>query len=148
MEKQSLLKSTKNEIIFFSDIHKVLLFTICIVYNEFLRQKLFWESSFRKVVYIGKRKKLFNRRDQVSGLLRSCHGSYGNKKPRRRILLYRSDPGALWRSYLLYDFRLFCRKTHKKGPGKQRPVVFEKRPENDMAISPFQRDYFCILSVG
>ena len=58
--KAELLKSTKNEIIFFSDIHKVLLFTICIVYNEFLRQKLFWESSFRKVVYIGKRKKLFN----------------------------------------------------------------------------------------
>lgn len=42
----------------------------------------------------------------------------------------------------------FAAKHIKKDPGKQRPVVFEKRPENDMAISPFQRDYFCILSVG
>ena len=40
------------------------------------------------------------------------------------------------------------RKACKKRPGKQRQVVFEKCPENDMAISPFQRDYFCILSVG
>ena len=42
----------------------------------------------------------------------------------------------------------FAARHVKKDPENQRQVVFEKRPENDMAVSPFQRAYFCILPAG
>lgn len=42
----------------------------------------------------------------------------------------------------------FAARHVKKDPENSGQVVFEKRPENDMAVCDFQCNYFCILSVG